>query len=192
MTMRSFISSALIHVNTKFMVLLLLTMATNSCSVNKKNRNVPHGHKGKLLPYTPGPFAVKLTAADEKALRSGYPVTTQAVSADPISPATVVCIQDVDAPVSAVWKQILDMDQYHKKVSGVTESRNYFVSTLSGGRMTIKTKQVLGVLPGYSVRMNVTEHLSLHVVEHDNDSAAHSMDIVCLASNVYCCAATAF
>jgi hypothetical protein len=154
MTMRYF-NSALIRVNTKFVMVLLLAVATNSCMANKKNRNLPHGHKGKLRPYSPGPFSVKLTAANEETLKSGYPVTTQAVSADPNAPGTIVCIQDVEAPVSAIWKQILDMDQYHKKVSGVTESRNYFVSKLSGGRMTIKTKQVLGVLPGYSVRRRI-------------------------------------
>jgi hypothetical protein len=151
-----YLNSAVIRSNTKLALILLLAIATTCCNAKKKDRNLPHGHKGKLRPYKPGPFAVKLTAADEATLRSGHPVTKQTVPADPNAPGTVLCIQDVEAPLSAVWSQILDMDQYNKKVSKVTECRNYFVSKLSGGRVTIKTKQVLGVLPGYSVRSSVS------------------------------------
>lgn len=148
------VSTALSRKNTGAILLLLVSLivSTIPCCDAKKDRNVAHGHRGKLRPYSPGPFAVKLTAADEATLRSGQPVTKQTVPDDPNAPGTVLCIQDVEAPVSAVWKQILDMDQYNKKVSKVTECKNYFVSKLSNGRVTIKTKQVLGVLPGYSVR----------------------------------------
>jgi hypothetical protein len=168
------INAVRIPSNTKIVLILLLAIATTSCNAKKKDRNLPHGHKGKLRPYKPGPFAVKLTAADEATLRSGHPVTKQTVPADPSAPGTVLCIQDVEAPLSAVWSQILDMDQYHKKVSKVTECRNYFVSKLSGGRVTIKTKQVLGVLPGYSVRKSASFSCSLLNVA----TLAHNTDIV--------------
>lgn len=133
-------------------VLLLLAIFASSCCAKKKDRNVPHGHRGKLHPYTPGPFtSVKLSGADEAKLTSGHAVMKQTMPDDPAEAGGAICIQDVEAPVSAVWHQILDMNNYNKKVSKVLECKNYVVQKHGDGRVTIKTKQVLGVLPGYSV-----------------------------------------
>jgi hypothetical protein len=63
----------------------------------------------------------------------------------------VICVQDIEAPKDAVWNQILRMDDYVKKVPKVLECKNYDVRKGEGGNFIMKTKQRLGVLPGYSV-----------------------------------------
>jgi len=63
-----------------------------------------------------------------------------------------ICVQDVDAPKKAVWTQILDLDHYVGKVSKLKECKNYEVTKHRDGSTTIKTKMVIGVIPGYSVR----------------------------------------
>ena len=63
----------------------------------------------------------------------------------------VFCVQDIEAPKAAVWNQILGMDEYEKKVAKVLECKNYEVHRNENGSITIKTRQKLGVLPGYSV-----------------------------------------
>jgi hypothetical protein len=114
--------------------LLLLPLA-----ICRKDRNVFHGHRGKLAPQKAGPMeGVKLSAGDLDTLRAGRAVMKQVQNGD--KAGTAICIQDVDAPVAAVWFQILDLPNYTKKVSKVKESTNYVVK-----------KQVLGVLPGYTV-----------------------------------------
>jgi hypothetical protein len=135
----------------------LLLLVTNSSirAINaKKDRNLPHGHRGKLNPYIPGPFVgLKLTSEDEKTLLSGASVMKQTIPADGGgSGGAAICVQDVQAPLPAVWHQILEMDQYPKKVNKVLHCQNYVVQAQPDGNIRIKTKQVLGVLPGYSVR----------------------------------------
>ncbi len=64
-----------------------------------------------------------------------------------------ICIQDVAAPKKAVWNQILDLNSYKGKVSGLKECKNYLFKVNSReGTVKIKTKMVIGVMPGYSVR----------------------------------------
>jgi hypothetical protein len=132
-------------------ILCLVLALLVCCSARKKDRNLPHGHRGKLQSYTPGPFDVKLTASEEAKLKAGHAVMKQSMPDDPTEAGGAICIQDVEAPVTAVWHQILDMDNYQKKVSKVVECKNYVVKKHGDGSVTIKTKQVLGVLPGYSV-----------------------------------------
>lgn len=140
-------SSSIARVLTWTLTLLLVCYG----NARKKDRNVPHGHRGKLQPYLPGPFAVKLTAYEEAKLNAGDAVMKQTMPDDPAEAGGAICIQDVEAPISAVWNQILAMDNYNKKVSKVLECKNYLVQKHADGRVTLKTKQVLGVLPGYSV-----------------------------------------
>jgi hypothetical protein len=71
---------------------------------------------------------------------------------DPTGSGGAICVQDVHAPLPAVWHQILDMNSYKSKVSKVNECKNYLVKKRGDGTTQIKTKQVLGVLPGYAVR----------------------------------------
>jgi hypothetical protein len=118
----------------------------------KKDRNVPHHHNGKIKPYVAGPFpSLKLSRDEIGKLQSGQSVMKQTVPDKPEEGGSAICIQDVNAPCDAVWYQILDMDSYSKKVSKVNENKNYVVKKNGDGTTTIKTKQVLGVLPGYSV-----------------------------------------
>jgi hypothetical protein len=109
-----------------------------------------------LKRYSPGPFdSIKLSPEEERKLNAGQPVMKQQLPTrdDPEGGGGgAICVQDVAAPRSAVWSQILDLDSYRSKVSKVNESRNYYVKRHPDGTCTIKTKQVLGVLPGYSVR----------------------------------------
>ena len=114
-----------------------------------KNRNVPHGHTGKLTPYRPGPFDIRLSKADEQKLDAGGAVMKQ--NMDGKEAGGAICVQDVDAPVGAVWYQILDLNNYKAKVSKVNECKNYLQRKQGDGSTRIKTKQVLGVLPGYAV-----------------------------------------
>ena len=121
------------------------------CCEGKKDRNVPHIHNGKIKRYQPGPFPnLQLTNADKKQLELGHSVMKQTEPGKDGS-GSAICIQDVNAPIQAVWYQILDMDSYNKKVSKVNENKNYVVQKNRDGTCVIKTKQVLGVLPGYSV-----------------------------------------
>ena len=65
-----------------------------------------------------------------------------------------ICIQDVAAPKKAVWNQILDLNSYKGKVSKLKECKNYhFNVNRLAGTVNIKTKMVIGVMPGYSVCM---------------------------------------
>ena len=132
----------------------------------KIDRNAPHGHRGKLTPYTPGPFlGLTLTSDDEMTLERGESVMKQTLPSDGSSSSsggTAICVQDVHAPVTAVWAQILHMEEYPQKVNKVLKCENYHVAPTHHDNNTeekqkkkirIKTKQVLGVLPGYSVRV---------------------------------------
>eukprot|EP00538_Stauroneis_constricta_P004905 CAMPEP_0119568422 /NCGR_PEP_ID=MMETSP1352-20130426/38832_1 /TAXON_ID=265584 /ORGANISM="Stauroneis constricta, Strain CCMP1120" /LENGTH=245 /DNA_ID=CAMNT_0007617819 /DNA_START=52 /DNA_END=789 /DNA_ORIENTATION=+ len=121
------------------------------CAVDaKKNRDVPHPHSGVLKPYQPGAFDLKLDSSDEKCLEAGKPVMKQSTPKDGEVGGGAICVQDVDAPREAVWSQILDYDKYKGKVAKVNEAKNYVVRKNSDGTSTVKTKMVLGVLPGYS------------------------------------------
>jgi len=125
----------------------------------KKNYDVPHSHQGLLKAYEAGPFeSLKLDSSDEKLLESGKPVMKQTEGADS---GGAICVQDVDAPKDAVWAQILSLDSYKGKVPKVNESKNYKVQQNPDGTCTIKTKMVVGVIPGYSVsfpRLTISMH----------------------------------
>lgn len=124
-------------------------------SAKKLDReNTPHGHNGKMKPYTAGPFGMQIQPSDEDALLKGNPVMKQLPPDDPSDKlgGKAICVQDVEAPKNAVWNQILDMDAYVGKVNKVKECNNYVVKDKGDGTMQVKTKMVLGVMPGYSVR----------------------------------------
>jgi len=129
-----------------------------SCNYNgvveaKMNRNAPQGHTGILKPYTAGPFGMKIERGDEAKLVKGDAVMKTLPSDDPEDKdgGKAICVQDVNAPKRAVWNQILDMDSYVGKVSKVKECKNYFVKDNGDGTVQIKTKMVIGVMPGYAV-----------------------------------------
>lgn len=139
-----------------FLLLAIILTASNNApnvvEARKQSRNTPHHHRGQLKPYQPGPFQdIKLTKAEEAVLAKGGAVMKQTMPTDPSESGTAICVQDVQAPLSAVWHQILDLENYSQKVSKVKACTNYHVKRHSDGSVTIKTKQVLGVLPGYSV-----------------------------------------
>jgi hypothetical protein len=120
----------------------------------KKNYDLPHAHKGLLKAYEPGPFdSLKLDSNDEKMLESGKPVMKQTQGEDLGGGA--ICVQDVNAPKDAVWSQILSLDSYKGKVPKVNEANNYKVQQNPDGTCTIKTKMVVGVIPGYSVSSRI-------------------------------------
>lgn len=118
-----------------------------------RDRKLPHQHRGVLKPYEPGPFEIDLTTVDEQQLSEGKAVMKQVIpekgSTDPAGGA--ICIQDIDAPKAAVWNQILRMNEYVGKVPKVKECKNYDLRKNGDGSVTIKTRQKLGILPGYAV-----------------------------------------
>jgi hypothetical protein len=126
--------------------------SSSSFVTARKDRNAPHPHRGLLLPYEPGPFPVVLNAEDEALLQQGKPVMKQNLpKPGSESGGGAICIQDIMAPKAAVWNQILDLEGYQGKVPKVQCSKNYSVRRNPDGSTNIKTKMVLGVLPGYSV-----------------------------------------
>jgi hypothetical protein len=133
-------------------LLILAALLLSPVAIGRKDRNVFHGHRGKLAAQKAGPMdGVKLSADDLDTLSAGRAVMKQVQNGD--KAGTAICIQDVEAPISAVWFQILDLPNYTKKVSKVKESTNYVVKKNADGTVTVKNKQVLGVLPGYSVSL---------------------------------------
>jgi hypothetical protein len=133
---------------------LIATILVSVSVSAKKERNVHHGHSG-VMPhyYEPGPFDLALKASDESDLSSGKSVMKQSMpkKGESDSGGGVICVQDIEAPKEAVWNQILRMDDYEKKVPKVLECKNYDVHKGEGGNFILKTKQRLGVLPGYAV-----------------------------------------
>ena len=97
---------------------------------------------------------ISLDNNDEKSLLQGKPIMKQIPSEGGDNEGgKAICVQDIAAPSSAVWNQILDLDRYKGKVSKVGECKNYVVKANDeDGTVQIKTKMVLNVLPGYSVR----------------------------------------
>jgi len=82
-----------------------------------------------------------------------------------------ICVQDIEAPKSAIWNQILDMDSYVGKVNKVKDCKNYEVKDNGDGTMQVKTKMVLGVMPGYSYT-NFYDHR----FSKEKDSVTWSLD----------------
>lgn len=119
----------------------------------KIDRNAGHPHRGKLTPYKPGPFDLKLTPSDEKHLLSGKPVMKQIQDEGGSTGGRAICIQDVHAPKCAVWNQILNFDSYVGKVNRLKECRKYFSKRNKDGSSTIKVKMLVGVIPGYKVSL---------------------------------------
>ena len=131
-------------------VLVWLLVGTQA----RKNYDAPHAHRGLLKQYEPGPFGnVKLSKKDEAKLDSGSPIMiqTEADKNDPTPGGGAICVQDVLAPKDAVWNQILDLNSYKGKVPKLNECKNYYQAKMDDGSVCIKTKMVLGVMPGYSV-----------------------------------------
>eukprot|EP00527_Entomoneis_sp_CCMP2396_P006075 CAMPEP_0198141746 /NCGR_PEP_ID=MMETSP1443-20131203/4688_1 /TAXON_ID=186043 /ORGANISM="Entomoneis sp., Strain CCMP2396" /LENGTH=289 /DNA_ID=CAMNT_0043804575 /DNA_START=87 /DNA_END=953 /DNA_ORIENTATION=+ len=138
---------------------LLLVVALTSVAfvTAKKDRNQPHAHKGILKPYTPGSFGVALSKKEEKDLAEGKSVMKQSLptassdGSDAPPSGGVLCVQDVDAPVEAVWYQILNLNDYTAKVAKLRSSKNYVEKQNAKDKtVNIKTKMVLSAFPGYS------------------------------------------
>ena len=139
--------------------LMLVTDTDDQCIVKTFTSFFHHiiisfDTQGKLPPYSPGPFDVlKLGPKDEEALSQDKAVMKQipGEGGKGNEGGRAICIQDVNAPKDAVWNQILDLDHYVGKVNKLKECKNYFVKKNKDGTSTIKTKMVVGVIPGYSV-----------------------------------------
>ena len=114
---------------------------------------------------------MKLDNNDEKTLTKGNPVMKQIPAADGSAGGSAICIQDIDAPKSAVWYQILDLDHYTDKVKQLKECKNYYVKANPDGSITMKTKQVIGVMPGYKY-----ENYYNHLYRPEADSVTWSLD----------------
>jgi len=146
-----------VAVNKEMRALSLVTLfcSTVVVSAAKKSRNVPHGHHGVLPAHQPGPFGVKLSSSDLASLDKGNAVMKQTMPKEGEDSGTSLCVQDVEAPAGAVWNQILSLDEYKGKVPKVNACQNYQVSKNGDNTYTVKTKMVIGVMPGYAVRIIV-------------------------------------
>lgn len=131
---------------TAFLATFLSLLTSTTAKID---RNAPQGHTGMLKPYQPGPFGnLVLSASDLATLQRGQPVLKQQQSG---TSGGAICVQDVKAPVAAVWNQILNFPAYKGKVPKVLHSSNYAVENKGSSKSRIRTKLVLSVLPGYSV-----------------------------------------
>jgi hypothetical protein len=135
--------------NSLFSLLFLVFVSSQSWA--KTNYNEPHPHSGVLKPYEAGPFDLTLDKKELDTLSSGKPVMKQPPPKDGELGGGAICVQDVEAPKEAVWAQILDLDSYKGKVPKLNDCKNYFVKKKEDGLFCIKTKMVVGILPGYSV-----------------------------------------
>merc|ERR1719261_2186172 len=90
---------------------------------------------------------------------------------NPDAGGSAVCIQDIAAPREAVWNQILGLEAYKGKVPKVQQCENYFEGKNEDGSHCVKTKMVIGVLPGYSY-----ENYYDHSYYADNDSLTWKLD----------------
>lgn len=157
-------------------IVFLAAFAPNQHNVvvegKKMDRNAGHEHRGVLTPYEPGPFGqLSLEKKDESILGNGKPVMKQILPEEEGGAGKAVCVQDVDAPKSAVWNQILNLNDYKGKVPKVKECKNYVFKKNGDGRYTIKTKMVVGVMPGYSY-----ENYYDHTYIPEADSLVWSLD----------------
>jgi len=153
---------------------LLFTYLPSASNAKKRNRDSPHHHRGILSQHRPGPFGslLVLQKSDEKSLDSGKSVMKQIPNADdPKGGGRAICVQDIGAPKGAVWNQILDTNSYVGKVNKLKESANYFVGRNDDGSTKIKTRMVIGVLPGYKF-----ECFYDHTFVPDKDSLVWSLD----------------
>ena len=81
------------------LVVSLLCFAAFSCE-GRKNRDLPHIHRGVLSSYEAGPFSsIDLDSKDEKVLNDGKPIMkqTQGEGEDELGGSSI-CVQDVAAP----------------------------------------------------------------------------------------------
>jgi hypothetical protein len=139
-------------------------MHESSCIIHHSYFVFFSDFQGKLTPYNPGPFDVlKLGPKDEDALSQDKAVMKQipGEGGKGNEGGRAICIQDVNAPKEAVWNQILDLDHYVGKVNKLKECKNYVVKKNKDGTSTIKTKMVVGVIPGYSVSFAMHEGILL-------------------------------
>lgn len=141
-----------------FAILTILLLV--SASAKKKDRNLPQGHFGILKGYEPGAFDLALKSSDEKDLNNGKSVMKQSLpkKGEDDGGGGAICVQDIQAPKDAVWRQILLLDEYEKKVAKVMECKNYEVKNRGDGTFNIKTRMKLGVMPGYSVSSFDSSH----------------------------------
>lgn len=137
--------------NTRSTLALSFWLLCALATAKKPNRNAPHAHSGLLKAHQPGPFPIVLSNADEAELNRGNSVMKQTMPAAGEEAGTVLCVQDIDAPMPAVWNQILDLGAYKGKVPKVSACDNYICQKNHDGTFTVKTRMVLGVMPGYSV-----------------------------------------
>ena len=141
---------------TKLLCIAFISISIHSQSFvaegKKINRDAAHTHSGILKQYSAGPFSTSIGPDDEATLDKGNSVMKQLPPDDPADVGgKAICVQDINAPKRAVWRQILDMDSYVGKVSKVKECKNYAVEPNGDGSFQIKTKMVIGVMPGYAV-----------------------------------------
>lgn len=132
-----------------------------------------YSQRERLKPFQPGPFdVIDINADDEAGLSIGQPVLKQTPSDDTSkSGGRAICVQDVDAPKDAVWNQILDLNQYVGKVPKLKECKNYWVGRKPDGTIQVKTKMVIGVLPGYKYKYHCD-----HIYVPHCDSVTWSLD----------------
>lgn len=131
------------------LLMTLLLFLSGGCCHARKNRDLPHIHRGVLASYDAGPFdSIDLDKSDEKTLENGKPIMKQTQGDDGVE-GTSICVQDVHAPKEAVWSQILDLDSYKGKVPKVSTCKNYVAKLNEDGTSTMKTEMSVNVIPGY-------------------------------------------
>lgn len=165
-------SSSSLSPSLPFVVVLFVSLVVVFASAERRDRNAPHPHRGLLSPYVPGPFTdLSVGSSDENSLARGESVMKQIPDPTGGKGGRAICVQDVAAPKNAVWNQILDLDSYVGKVDKLKECRNYVRRRNDDGSTTVKTRFVVGVLPGFKY-----EYYCDHTFFPKKDSLTWSLD----------------
>uniref|UniRef100_A0A6U4DG12 Coenzyme Q-binding protein COQ10 START domain-containing protein n=1 Tax=Minutocellus polymorphus TaxID=265543 RepID=A0A6U4DG12_9STRA len=105
-------------------LLLLLVILPDASLILASDPSVPHAHKGKQDPFSPGDPNVSLDSKALSILSSGQPFQTTIHVPGSTSGRGLV-VQEVHAPPDAVWDRILDFNHYADMVPRTFECKNY-------------------------------------------------------------------
>lgn len=122
----------------------------------------PHPHRETRAPFNADSRIIpRLSSSDIETLEKGEVVLKQSQAKNS---GVGAAVEDVDAPPSVVWSQLLSFDTYPSKVPRVKVCENYHVS-----KRELKTRFVVRVCPGYNV-----EYFVKHV--HSGNALVWTLD----------------
>jgi len=125
----------------------------------------PHPHRETRAPFRPESKVVgSLSSSELEVLDRGEVVLKQSKGK---AGGVGVAVEDVEAPPSVVWSQLLSFETYPTKVPRVKVCENYEVNE----NRELKTRFVVHVCPGYNV-----EYFVRHVYAPHSNALVWTLD----------------